>query len=41
MIIALVMHGWLFKDIHVVKLKTLAMLANDLLKHDNQINIFK
>ena len=34
------MYGRLFKDIHLVKLDTLAMLANDLLKVNNAINTY-
>ena len=33
------MHGWLFKDIHLAKLETLAMLTNDPLKLNNAINL--
>ena len=32
------MHGRLFKDLHVVKLEILAMLANDPIKSNNAIN---
>ena len=32
------MQGWLFEDINIVKLETLAMLGNDSLKLNNQIN---
>ena len=32
------MHGWLFKDINVVKLKTLVMLADHLLKLNHSVN---
>ena len=32
------MHGWLFKNIHLVKLEKLTMLANDPLKFNNAIN---
>ena len=34
------MHGWLFKDKNVVKLETLAMVANDPLNLSNPKNIF-
>ena len=33
------MCGWLFKHIHVVKLKSLVTLDNDQLKINNPINI--
>ena len=29
------MHDWLFKDMHIVKLEALVMLANDPLKRIN------
>ena len=32
------MNDWLFKDLHVVKLEALSMLANDSLKLKNAIN---
>ena len=34
------MHGWLFKNIHVVKLEALTMLANDLPKLNNPVSTF-
>ena len=34
------MHGWLFNDIHVLRLETLAMLANDPLKLNNVTNAY-
>ena len=34
------MYGRLFKDTHVMKLETWAMLANDPLKRHNAINTF-
>ena len=34
------MHGCLFKHIHIVKLETLAVLADDPLTLDNTINTF-
>ena len=36
--IRLAAHGWLFKDIHVVNLETLAMITNDTLKLNNPVN---
>ena len=36
----LAMYDWLFKDVPVVKLEALAMLAKDPLKLNIQINIF-
>ena len=40
--ISLVMHGWLFKDIDIASLETLAMLANDwhFLKNPNIISYY-
>ena len=37
--IGLVIHGWLFENIHVVNLETLAIIANEPLKLNNPINI--
>ena len=32
------MHGWLFEDIKVVKLRLVAMLANDSVKNNDTTN---